>query len=205
MDSPIDPVKLQDDLQQEAKDALKDLGLLNILSKFGTPEIIGSMALQVLTRRDIDIEIVTGNPNREDSAKVVFELVKSAKNRIDFDVTDNTTKENPVTPRGFYIGMKYFGNLGYPERKAAHPDVWTIDMWFVKNENAIGRAKTREMKDRLTEEKRRYILEIKNALKDNPKYHQQFGGVDIYDAVINKNVTNLEQFGEYLKESGREL
>lgn len=195
----------QDKLYEEAEAALGDMDLLNLLSKFGKPEVIGSMALKVLTRRDIDIEVISDNPNREDVAKMIYELVLSAKNRIDFDVTNNTNKENPYLPEGFYVGMKYFGDLGYPERKSSHPDVWTVDIWLVKKEDSIGRIRTNSIKNGLTEDKRKTVLEIKHALKDNPNYHKKYGGVDIYDAVIKGDVKTLDQFGDYLRENGKEL
>lgn len=51
-----DLTKQQDELQQEAHKILGEIHLMNLLSKYGKPEVIGSVALGLMTWRDIDIE-----------------------------------------------------------------------------------------------------------------------------------------------------
>ena len=48
----------ENDLQKEAYEVLEKLDLLNILSTYGKPEIVGSLATGLMTWRDIDLEVV---------------------------------------------------------------------------------------------------------------------------------------------------
>lgn len=46
----------------------------------------------------------------------------------------------------------------------------------------------------LTDEKRQIIIEIKQELMNQGCYKQQFQSFDVYDAVLNRKITNYQQF-----------
>lgn len=48
----------QEQLHEESQRVLDELALLPELQKYGEPFIVGSFALELLTRRDIDIKVV---------------------------------------------------------------------------------------------------------------------------------------------------
>ncbi|MCL4417194.1 MAG: hypothetical protein M1365_10940, partial [Actinobacteria bacterium] len=54
-------------------------------------------------------------------------------------------------------------------------------------------------------EKRLIILQIKEALIKNKKYKIEIFSIDVYKAVLEKGVKNLEEFKEYLKSVGKNL
>jgi len=53
--------------KRQAHEVLEALNLLHFLSKYGRPKIVGSVALGLMTWRDIDIDLeITGEVNDQD-------------------------------------------------------------------------------------------------------------------------------------------
>lgn len=204
----MDLLAKQDQLQKAAKGVLERLGLLALLKKYGQVEVIGSAALGLMTWRDIDIEIVCKELKREDLAEVVAELIKKPLRRIDFGVADNRPRfgTHSKIPKSLYIGMKYYGD-DIPDEQllSSNPLIWKLDLHFLLKEDARGREKTRQLKQKLTEENKKMILKIKNQIASNPQYRKQIFSMDIYEAVLEYGVKNLEEFRQYLQKSGRKL
>ncbi len=202
-------IKQQAVLQKEAYEVLEKMRLLEILHKHGEPYIVGSIALDLMTWRDIDIEVVTKDLSFENIADVVRQLILQKHTRLDFDVTDNRNWDDTRAPNGLYLGMKYFGNVEdiKTARKYGSRDeyVWQLDMHFVLQENARSYERTQKIKEQLTDETRLTILEIKDFLKrNNPKYKKSIQSTDIYNAVLDNDVKVLEGFKKYLKSIGKE-
>ncbi|MDO8498896.1 MAG: hypothetical protein Q7S44_03870 [bacterium] len=206
---PHDLLNQQDELQKEAQGVLEDLDLMNLLKEFGEPHIVGSLALGVMTWRDIDLEIVVGKLDKEVVAEVIKQLVVKTIYKIDVTFSDNIARfnnSNPNSPQSLYIGLKYFGKDITPiEMRGSNPLTWKLDLHFILEKDARGKAKTEELKNKITDDKRRIILEIKSQIASNPKYRKQIFSMDIYQAVLERGITNLEEFGKFLAETGREL
>lgn len=201
----MDLMEKQDALQKEAHGVLEKLQLIKILSKYGKPEIVGSLALGLMTWRDIDIEVIVDNLNREIVSEFVADIVKIKLRKINLNVTDNRNQNSPKTPSGIYVGINYYDHLPIEEQSSHNPNLWKIDIHFILSENAKGSEKAKQINKQLTDEKRKIILEIKNVLMNSPEHRKTIFSVDIYDAVFEKGVKNLEEFKDYLKESSREL
>jgi hypothetical protein len=127
--------------------------------------------------------------------------MRQTDERIDLTLIDNNNQEQAFLPKGLYFGIKYYGNFP-PEEKMSSKSkyIWKIDLWFVGKEDRRGFIKTQELQKALTEEKIKIILEIKNALWDHPLYRKEIKSMDIYGAVLEKGVKNLEEFKKYLKD-----
>lgn len=193
----------QQQLQTQAQEVLEKLGLLTLLSRYGEPHIVGSMELGLMTWRDIDIEIIAPDLSKDSIAEIAAELIKQVHHRIDFGVIDNRGQDNPKLPRSIYLGLKYFGEDIKPEEMLGSSEkAWKIDLHFVLPEDSQGITKTRELKDKLTPEKRQAILQIKEVIATNPKYRKEVFSMDIYQAVLDHNVTDLGGFEKYLQASG---
>lgn len=205
----MDLVVMQNKLQIDAQEVLNDLDLINLLKQYGKPSIVGSFALSLMTWRDIDLEIVVDELNKEVVAEVIKKLILKTKYRIDLSFSDNLARfneSNPNSPQSLYIGVKYFGKDIEPTKmQGANPLVWKLDLHFLLGKDARGQAKTEELKDKLTDDKRKIILEIKNKVASNPNYRKEITSMDIYEAVLEKGVSSLEEFENYLQESGRNL
>jgi len=198
--------KQQEELQIEGKLVLKKLQLLELLGRSGKTVIVGSMALGLMTWRDIDIEVVVEKPDINQIAEIASNLIKKGPKRIDIDVTNNQNKSTPKTPKGIYLGLKYFGdNIKQEELLSTNKKAWKVDIHFVKSQDSQSIAQTEWLKKKLTDQKRRAILEIKKEVDQNPKYRKEIFSIDIYRAVLENGVIDLEGFKRYLKERNLEF
>lgn len=201
----MDLLSKQEDLQKEAKEVLSKLNLIDTLSKYGSAQIIGSVALGLMVYRDIDIEVTTNNFIQNSIESLVNDLLQKRSKRIDFVVLDNLEGNNPNAPQGIYIGLKYFGLVEDNNYFSTNPKVWKIDIWFVSPENTKGPGYVAKIKYQLTSEKKRIILEIKKSLVSNPKYKKEIFSIDIYTAVLDKQIKNTEEFKDYLKSISKSI
>ena len=205
----MDLIDQQQKLQVEAQGVLDDLDLINLLKEYGEPQIVGSLALGLMTWRDIDLEIIVDKLDKEVVAEVIKKLVLKTTFRIDITFSDNIARfnnSNPNSPQSLYIGLKYFGkDIPPTEMQGSNPLVWKLDLHFILEEDARSKTKTEELKNQITDDKRKIILEIKDQIASNPKYRKQIFSMDIYQAVLEKGISSLEEFRSYLAETGREL
>ena len=143
-----------------------------------------------MTWRDIDLEVVVTKLNKGQITKIIDHLLNLSKCRIDFTFIDNTNSHKPSMPTGFYLGIKY---------EVERDKTWKIDIWIIVS-HANGYLNTIKLKNQLTEQTKLSILDIKNQVADHPKYKaKEIQSVDIYDAVLNHGVHNLEEFKTYLQ------
>lgn len=189
-----DLLKKQKDLQNEANMILREIDLLNILSIYGKPEIIGSLATGLMTWKDIDIEVI-GGINEEKYWEVVRKLFHTPQYKKLF-VANFTNSVNPNTPKGLYISIEGYGKT--EER-------WKIDVWFLPPRKPDGENYNEWIKNKITDENRLIILSIKNKVAINPKYGKEIFSIDIYKAVIENGVQNLDDFKKYLQTKGKQL
>lgn len=185
-----------DELQQHANEVLKALNLFRFLSNYGFPRVVGSAALGLMTWRDIDIDLeVPGNLKEEDFWETSKYLLAKEKVTL-LTLTDNRHMKEKNRPPSMYIGVKYIDN------KEA---IWKIDIRFVSEENAIAQKYIDSIKPRLTTEARKAILDIKSIIAHDTRYRTEISSVDIYNAVLEEGVVDLDGFKEKLRESDIEL
>lgn len=80
----------QELLHKEGLQVLEELSLLSELRNYGQPFIVGSFDLELLTRRDIDIEMVVEKLNKKYIQDLCSHLVGLKLRRIDFTIMDNS-------------------------------------------------------------------------------------------------------------------
>ena len=99
-------------------------------------------------------------------------------------------------PLSMYIGGNY---------QADDEAIWKIDIRFVSEQYAIARKYLDSISTKLTDDRRRTILRIKYVVAQDPQYRTAISSVDIYRAVLDRDISDLAGFKEYLRESGIEL
>ncbi|MDC0449148.1 hypothetical protein OAL67_00910 [bacterium] len=183
-------------IKDQADKLLKSWSLLEYLNKYGDAYSVGSVALDLMTWRDIDLEVICDKePSKNDAIDVARYLFNKDGFRkvspIDYSDGDGIKK-----PKGLYIGTEYVDE---------DKNKWKVDVWLLATNFARTKEKTEEIRNRLTPEFRNIILDIKSQVHDHPLYRKKIVSVDIYDAVTNDGVKNLEDFKEYLKDKGIEV
>ncbi|MBT7914861.1 hypothetical protein HN588_13240 [Candidatus Bathyarchaeota archaeon] len=101
----IDELIVQEvELQRQAHEVLDALNLLHFLSKYGRPKIVGSVALGLMTWRDIDIDLeITGEIREEDFWQTAKYLL--AQDEITLvTLVDNREIIEKNRPPSMYIG-----------------------------------------------------------------------------------------------------
>ena len=178
------------ELRAEA-DRLLDSGLRAILEDYGAVHVIGSYDLHLMVWRDLDIHIVQPAIDKQK----FFELggrIAELLNPHRMHFRDETIVATDGLPRGMYWGV-YLRD----ERQGA----WKIDIWAT---NADGFEPTRSygerIRERLSDTSRSLILQIKSAVWSHPKYRRDFASTDVYAAVLEHGVIDVEGFWKYLRE-----
>ena len=177
-------------IKDEADDILYGQELFAILSKYGVPCITGSYALNLMTWRDLDIYIQKDNINEAEFFQLGAEVNKRY-HPVKMSYRNERITQTKGLPVGLYWGV-YLGN----ERKGA----WKIDIWAV-NENEC-RQLVKFCDDiavKLTPSTTQIILTIKSNCWQDPEYRRSYTSSDIYEAVLDKGITTLEEFKAYLK------
>ncbi|MGW4211362.1 hypothetical protein ACWEIJ_25440 [Lentzea sp. NPDC004789] len=179
-------------LQTEADAVADDLRLAE-LAELGDPVRVGSSALGLMVKRDVDVTVVCESLDEQTAeavARVGQRLFLHPRVRV-VTMRDDTGHWNvdPAYPDGLYLGVKY--------RTLAGAD-WTLDIWFVDEpDRQPDLAHIRSLPPRLDDETRAAILAIKEAWADNPSYGSAVSSYDIYSSVLDHGVRSPEQFLEW--------
>jgi|SRR5215831_8139321 len=182
-----------EELRAEA-DRLLATGLRQILNDYGEINIVGSSVLRLMAWRDLDIHLVRSELDR----KSFFELGARIADLLTphrMHYRDQTIISAEGLPAGLYWGV-YLGD----ERDGA----WKIDIWMT---NSDGLRKVREygerISGRLSTATRKTILDIKSACWQHPQYRKGFSSSDIYDAVLDHGIGNIEEFWRFVRDRRR--
>ena len=106
------------------------------------------------------------------------------------------TRATPVEglPPGMYWGV-------YMDRGIE--DAWKIDIWALDSEQSKRLIDFQDdLAKRVTAAARLTILRIKSQVWRDPEYRHSFTALEIYRAVLDHGIENVDGFREYLKARG---
>jgi hypothetical protein len=181
----------QDGLQAEAALARADLRLDQALSEVGRPVLVGSAALGLMVRRDLDITVVTPALDLNSVLRLGARMANHPRVReVVFRNDTGGWNLDLGYPDGLYLGLRY--------RSPAGKD-WTIDLWFVDEpDRQPDLAHLRTLPGRLTPTTRAAIIRIKDSWWNHPKVQPSVSSHDIYSAVLDGDVRTVDQFVQWL-------
>lgn len=179
-------------LQARADDVVSQLQLEPLLGALGRPVRVGSSAMALMVRRDIDITVICAALD-EHVVKAVAELgagllrrtsaVASVRLRND---TGTWNVEPDKYPDGLYLGVTVRDGDG---------EMWTLDIWFVDQpDRQPDLAHLKTLLPRLTDEHRYTILGIKQALAERPKGAVSIPSALVYEAVVDHGIGTVAEF-----------
>jgi hypothetical protein len=182
----------QSQLQAEADALVAALDLTADLAKLGQPTRVGSSALGLMVRRDIDITVSCA---RLDAATLAAfaqlgarlmqrtDLVLGVRFRND---AGSWNAEPANYPDGLYLGLS---------ARTAEGANWTFDIWLVDQpERQPDLAHLRTLLPRLTDAARRTILAIKHELAKGDGTGPRLPSALVYEAVMDHGVLDLAGF-----------
>jgi len=165
-------------LRSEAYEITKRLGLLEMMGRHGRAEMVGSVALNLVVKRDIDLHLLTPEANLLAVIDALYHELIEREDVSEVRISDYRAEG------GIKLGIDaYNGPSGD----------WSIDLWVTNRPEATAFAETAYLRQRLTTEHRRAILVLKRH------YHalgQLRHGLStrIYHAVLESGVRTVEEF-----------
>ena len=167
-------LKLSVERRKQAEKILLDGNVIPTLIKYGEPEIIGSFALDVMYDPDIDIVVLTKNPQKSslDSLKDFINQRKFQK----YEYGDFVKFKRINRPQGFIVNL-HSNTINLK---------WEVEIWFLKS---IAKEKTLNtlLKNEIDENKQNQILHLKHKRATNKLSKYDLSSMDIYRKVI-KNI-----------------
>jgi hypothetical protein len=183
-------------LQHEADEVWMDLDLEAFLSPFGQLVRVGSAALGLMVWRDLDITVVCDRLSLRAVTRVGAEIaMHPGVNKLVFRNDTGRWNTDPAYPDGLYLGMNY---------QSAQGNEWALDVWFVDEpEFQPDLQHLHTMPTMLDESTRLAILRIKAAWAVRPEYGRMVRSIDIYSAVLDGGVRDVDGFGNWLSARAR--
>jgi hypothetical protein len=187
-----DLLRRQDDLQSEAAVLRSDLALDTHLSRRGMVMEVGSAALGLMVRCDLDLTVVCPSLDVGEVADTGARLARHHRVReVRFRNDTGGWNADPNYPDGLYLGLECRGRGGHR---------WTVDIWFVDQpERQPDLAHARHLPPRLTRETRVAILMLKDAWAGRAEYGKEVTSWDIYRAVLDDGVRTSADFEEWTR------
>ncbi|MBZ9603347.1 hypothetical protein [Phyllobacterium chamaecytisi] len=182
-----DILEAQRQMQIEADQVVCMLNLNELLSELGDPSRVGSSAMGLMVRRDIDITVAC--PRLDEDAFAGFaEIGAKLMQRADCVVATrfrNDTGRWNTEPEKYPDGLYLWLSVMMPDGAK-----WTIDIWLVdKPERQPDLAHLRTLLPRLSDADRSIILQIKHVLAES-----KISSALVYEAVMDHGVRTVAEF-----------
>ena len=187
------PLERAAKLRQEADIVLGLIRLYDILRPYGKVFTTGSFFLDVMIYPDIDLYIT--KVNLEQLFHIGAQLARSEHvTQVVFEKTDDPV----LMPEGLYLKPRVnYGDWGRP---------WKIDIWSLE-ETVIHEKMVdmRRFQAKMTPELRQQILNYKLSILTAQKRTPVYSGYYIYQAFLDKGLTNHESVTQYLVSNGIQM
>lgn len=170
----MDVIKHADELKIEADNIITECDVVGTLSGLGKINFVGSYALNLLHRNDIDI-IVTSDICSRDLAISATQIFLENNKYQTVGFADYVNYNTPYL-QGYYWELIVV-NGGVK---------WKFDVWYTAEKKIKTIEVTQMILDKLTINKdaRRKILELKQKYFDGEKYSDDMNGIKIYEKVL---------------------
>ena len=160
-------------IKEQAADKLAQSKIIDRLSQFGKVYITGSYALDLMVRKELDINVVTTKLAASGIIEIVSEVMKIL-DPISLDYRNRTLSETKIRIDGHWLYVKCL-------------DGWKFDIWLIdETENAKQASEMATFMKRLNTENRKIILAIKEAVLEDPELSKTYSGQKVYEAVLDK-------------------
>jgi hypothetical protein len=181
---------LAETLQAEARRLLNSSGLLRLLhERFGACSLVGSVDLDLMTWRDIDIYVPVERTefHRFIEAMPAIHAALAGAGYLPFRLTFN---DEWLRPRGDYGSGYYWGlrTIGPTN------DVWKLDLWGWERETYEAKLRQHEeLKRALAEADRQLVVSLKHEAMQLPAFRQTVTTYDVYRFVLGGRGDTVEQ------------
>ncbi len=184
--------EVQRRLQAEADEVVRALRLDEILSRVGQPVRVGSSAMGLMVRRDIDITVICPKIDTQifdEFTAIGARLMRASDLVVEVRFRNDSgtwNRESDKYPDGLYLWL----SVQTPEQKS-----WTVDIWLIDQpERQPDISHLQTLMPRLTEAHREAILRIKVPLAEHPRNADTVSSAAVYEAVLDHGIRTLAEF-----------
>ena len=172
-------------LKREAEGIIAELNLLKLLTAYGDARVVGSVALDLIVKLDIDIHILVRN---EDLLEVINDIYRKLLNHDSV----HEVRISDYRDQGVKLGIdSYPGVSGN----------WSIDIWVTNKVEETGFEMVERLRGEMSMEHRKNIMAIKSYYHERGLLRDGISSL-IYSAVVEKGVQNVNEFMKNLDENG---
>ncbi|MFW9846649.1 MAG: hypothetical protein ACFFD6_07875 [Candidatus Thorarchaeota archaeon] len=169
-------------LRIEAEQVIDELDIMGLLNAYGYARIVGSVALDLIVKRDIDIHALVLLRDTMDMAQHLVAVLLKVEGVEEVHVKDYRDKSS------LKVGIdEYHGESG----------VWSIDIWLTTDVSTTGFALVDELEANLNEAMREVILNIKRHYHIRDLLQPGLSDL-IYRGVTEGMVTDVNEFEKWL-------
>ncbi|MHA2021452.1 MAG: hypothetical protein ACW96N_07040 [Candidatus Thorarchaeota archaeon] len=169
-------------LRIEAEQVIEDLDIMGLLNAYGHARIVGSVALDLIVKRDIDIHVLV----------LLRDIMEMAQHLM--SVLLKTDGVNEVTVKDYReraslkVGIDEYHSESGP---------WSIDIWLTTDVSTTGFVLVDELEEALDEDMREVVLSIKRHYHIRDLLQNGLSSL-IYRAVTEGQVQNANEFEQWL-------
>jgi hypothetical protein len=183
-------IKKSEKLCNTANDILAKTNAVEIFSKLGKVEIIGSLRLKMMYRLDIDLLVISEKIEKSKAQEIT-------KQFLDTGIFQTVALADYQTFPAYDMPLGFYWELIIPHENKN----WKFDVWYLKPEErytdlVLSSIKKFESALAKNPEKAETILKIKEAYFDGVKYKDKVKSFDIYTAVLENGVNSVEEFAK---------
>ncbi|SRR5260221_10855475 len=191
-DNPLELLKRSKEFKKQADEILGRSKLVEVLSRYGEVKFTGSYPLNLMMRPDLDVYAIA----KENSKEKMLEVVQGIFSSCYFDEIRFTNYLDFYKDQDDHKGYYFQPLVKIGDNR------WKLDIWLMaENRYEPHTEHFLEIlnKDPHANEKRLIILELKNHYKEGQKYKNNINGRKIYEAVLENEVKNVEEFERFLQ------
>lgn len=169
-------------LRIEAEQVIEDLDIMGLLNAYGHARIVGSVALDLIVKRDIDIHVLVLLRDIMEMAQHLMSVL------LKIDGVNEVTVKDYRERASLKVGIEeYHGESG----------PWSIDIWLTTDVSTTGFILVDELEESLDEDMREVVLSIKRHYHIRDLLQNGLSSL-IYRAVTEGRVQNANEFEQWL-------
>lgn len=169
--------------KKEAEKIIKNVRLLERLSAYGRAELVGSIALDLLAKPEIEIHLLI---NTSDPVTVAAELVRQFLSETSFDQIK------------LFYNRKLQGIKLIVDNYIGTFETWSLDILITADPDYVAFDAIPEMRAQLDDEKRAIIMSLKRYYHAKKTLYSGLGN-KIYRAVVFHGVRKIDELEAFLK------
>lgn len=173
----MDLIQKSEDLKKNAELVIGRTKINELLGKLGKVTFVGSYALDLLYRPDIDIFVQNKDCSRDKAVEITKVFLDSGFFQT-VGFADWSEQQPPNGVTGFYWELIYYGDRYQ----------WKFDIWYTAIEDIKTIDVTRRIIEKLQNNPnaRQQILQLKDKYFDGVKYRDNMNGTKIYEQVLGE-------------------